>query len=207
MERAIFYIVLGYLSGSVLFARLGERLFHRGGVIDASPDRNPGTFNAFQYGGFWCGVFTLCGDLFKGLIPVWLYVAGSGGLPWHDPWLSLVMAAPVLGHIFPVFYRFKGGKGIATTFGCLLGLLPEIRPVAIFAVFFLLFTLVLQITPHYHRTLVTYLCTLVAIYLMRGPTAVSAGFLLITGMVFVRLLTSQEEKEKMKVKVKLLWRR
>ncbi|MCD8382213.1 MAG: glycerol-3-phosphate acyltransferase [Clostridiales bacterium] len=207
MERAIFYIILGYLSGSVLFARLGERLFRRRDAIEESPDQNPGTFNAFRYGGFWCGVFTLCGDLLKGLLPVGLYLAGSDVLPWNDPWLSLVMAAPVLGHILPVFYRFRGGKGIATTFGCLLGLLPEFRPVAIFAAFFLLFTLVLQITPNYHRTLVTYLCTLFAMYLICGSTAVSAGFLLITGMVYVRLLTSQEEKEKMKVKVKLLWRR
>ncbi|MCC8181773.1 MAG: glycerol-3-phosphate acyltransferase [Clostridiales bacterium] len=205
MERAVFYSILGYLAGSLLFARIGERLFHRMGAIEESADQNPGTFNAFQYGGFWCGVFTLCGDLLKGLIPVWLYLAGSGEPPWNDPWLSLVMAAPVLGHILPVFYHFKGGKGIATTFGCLLGLLPEFRPLVIFAAFFLLFTLVLQITPNYHRTLVTYLCTLAGMYLICGATAISAGFLLITGMVYVRLITSQEEKEKMKVK--LLWRR
>lgn len=117
------------------------------------------------------------------------------------------MTAPVLGHILPVFYCFQGGKGIAVTFGCLLGLLPAIKPVAIFAAFFLLFSLCLQITPHYYRTLVTYFCTLAALYLTSGATAVCVGFLLITGLVFGRLLTSQEEKEKMNVKVKLLWRR
>lgn len=186
---------------------MAERLFHRSGAIEESPDQNPGAFNAFQYGGFRCGVFTLCGDLLKGLLPVWLYIAGSGVSLWHDPWLSLVMAAPVLGHILPVFYRFQGGKGIAATFGCLLGLLPTIRPVALFAVFFLLFTLGLQITPHYYRTLVTYLCTLAALFLTCGATSVCFGFLITTGLVFVRLLSSQEEKEKMEVKAKLLWKR
>ncbi len=141
MKRAIFYTIIGYLSGSVLFARVAERLFQRKGAIEESPDQNPGAFNAFRYGGFWCGLLTLCGDLLKGLLPVGLYLAGSGVSPWNDPWLSPVMTAPVLRHILPVFYRFQGGKGIAASFGCLLGLLPVIKPVAIFAAFFLLFSL------------------------------------------------------------------
>lgn len=77
MKRAIFYTIIGYLSGSVLFARIAERLFHRKGAIEESPDQNPGAFNAFRYGGFRCGLLTLCGDLLKGRSP-W-------GSTWRAP--------------------------------------------------------------------------------------------------------------------------
>ena len=121
--RDALYIIFGYLLGSILFARLGGLIFKKTDIMAESPDKNPGTMNAFTYGGFRCGVFTLCGDLFKGFLPVFLY--RSGELPENPLMLSFVMAAPVLGHILP-FYDIKhGGKGIAATFGCFLGLLPH----------------------------------------------------------------------------------
>lgn len=51
--------------------------------------------------------------------------------------LSAVLAAPVVGHAFPIFYRMKGGKGIAVSFGCLLGMLPMWKPAAILAAYFI----------------------------------------------------------------------
>lgn len=93
-----------------------------------SCDKNPGTFNAYQYGGFLCGTLTLCGDLLKGFLPVFLYHGGS--VSAADAGLAFVMAAPVYGHVLPVFHKLQGGKGIAVSFGCLLGLLPEARPVS-----------------------------------------------------------------------------
>lgn len=124
--RDALYIIFGYLLGSILFARLGGLIFKKTDIMAESPDKNPGTMNAFTYGGFRCGVFTLCGDLFKGFLPVFLY--RSGELPENPLMLSFVMAAPVLGHILP-FYDIKhGGKGIAATFGCFLGLLPHWDP-------------------------------------------------------------------------------
>ena len=69
----VLYILLGYLSGSVLYARIAAKVFHKPQLLQCSPDQNPGAANAFQYGGFWCGVFTLSGDLLKGFLPVFLY--------------------------------------------------------------------------------------------------------------------------------------
>lgn len=63
-RRFIYYF--GYLLGSILFARLGGLIFKKTDIMAESPDKNPGTMNAFTYGGFRCGVFTLCGDLLKG---------------------------------------------------------------------------------------------------------------------------------------------
>ena len=202
MRRILFFAALGYLSGSLLFARFFGRIFCRRDITAGSPDQNPGTFNAFQNGGFLCGVLTLCGDLLKGFVPVFLYRGGS--MPAAGMGLVFVMAAPVLGHILPVFHKFRGGKGIAVTFGCLLGLLPEARPLLIFAFVFLFFSLVVRITPNYHRTLFTYLVSVPGMILFVPDSAICLGFGLIAALVVGRLLRSSERKAA--CKVGLIWK-
>lgn len=197
---ALWFAVFGYLSGSVLYARVFARLFGKSKALEDSQDRNPGTFNAFKYVSFWCGVWTLSFDLLKGFLPVFLYLRWNGQKPPHA--LALVIAAPVIGHIYPLFFKFRGGKGIAATFGCLLGLLPFWQPLAILALFFIFFSVVLQISPHFHRTLASYLGTCLGMLLL-GNSAVALGFSLITAAVFVHMLAGSKETEK--VKVSFLW--
>lgn len=150
MYRTLLYTILGYLSGSLLFAKFFNRLLDGEDVTAESPDKNPGVYNAFLYGGKFCGILTLCCDLLKGFFPVYLYSrapdlplfpAGNGpAIPVvSGGGLALVLAAPVLGHIFPLWHRFRGGKGITVTFGVLLGLLPQAGPVVILACVFLFF--------------------------------------------------------------------
>lgn len=117
------------------------------------PDSNPGTYNAYTYGGFWCGALTLVCDLLKGFLPVFLYIRVSGGTPLG---LVLVMSAPALGHIFPIWHKFDGGKGIAVSFGVLLGLAPNMLPVLTLALTYLLFSLVFKVNPHFYRLILTY---------------------------------------------------
>ena len=200
--RTALFSLLGYLSGSVLYARVFARVFRKEEMIEKSKDKNPGTANAFLYGGFWCGCLTLLFDLLKGFVPVYLYLRCVGRTIPDGYGLSLVLAAPVVGHAFPVFYRGRGGKGIAVTFGCLLGLLPMWQPVGALIVFFLFFSGILRITPHLKRTLVVYVCTLCSL-LYRGQTSVLIGFAMITAVVSLRMYLSTEEKERMKVR--LLW--
>lgn len=197
----VLFVLLGYLSGSILYARIFAKLFKKENIIEGSKDRNPGTANAFMHGGFWCGVLTLIFDILKGLLPVCLFMQTQTDLSA----LPFVMAAPVVGHVFPLFYKFKGGKGIATTFGCLLGLIPLWQPFVIQAVFFIFFSAILRITPHYHRTLITYLCSLLCIVSFAEQSSVMIGFSIITVAVYIRMLTSPEERKKMGVK--LLWMR
>ena len=59
MLRTVLFICMGYLSGSVLYALVFAKIFHKGDILEQSSDHNPGTANAFMYGGFWCGLFTL----------------------------------------------------------------------------------------------------------------------------------------------------
>lgn len=194
------FVLLGYLSGSVLYAVVFAKLLKKGNVAEMSKDHNPGASNAFAYGGFWCGTLTLIFDMLKGFLPVSAYLAYCSYQNEAPSLLTLVVAAPVIGHIFPAFYDFQGGKGIAATFGCLLGLLPKWQPVAILAAFFVFFSVVLRITPHYHRTLASYLCAAAYMAFQLDSRAIALGFVMITAAVCVRMLTSREEKEKMEVK-------
>lgn len=202
---AIAFAFLGYLSGSVLYARIFARLFKKENMIEKSKDRNPGTANAFMHGGFWCGVLTLIFDLLKGFLPVFLFLQfGVVDAP-NTLMVAAVLAAPVIGHAFPLFFRFKGGKGIAVSFGCLLGLLPLWQPFAALAVFFIFFSVVFKITPHFHRTLAAYICSLAAVIFNVDNTGILIGFLIITLTVVARLMLSKEKTEK--IGVKLLWMR
>lgn len=196
MRSAALFSLLGYASGSVLYALVFAKLFNKD-LLSDSCDRNPGAANAFQNGGFLCGVCTLCCDLLKGFLPVFLYLrhCGSGA------GLALVLAAPVLGHVFPAWRRFRGGKGIAVSFGCLLGLAPDMLPVLIFAGFFILYSTLIKISPHFYRTLAAYLCACGAMPLLGVGQAVCIGFLLITLSVFLRFRLSREEREKLEVKL------
>ncbi len=84
--------------------------------------KNPGATNVLRYGGKKAAILTLLGDSLKGLIPV--LVAGYLGLSLE--WLVLIGIAAFLGHLFSLFYGFKGGKGVATAMGIYLGLNPLI---------------------------------------------------------------------------------
>lgn len=202
MTRDLFYIAAGYLSGSILFAYLFGMLLKHKDVAKESRDKNPGTANAFCYGGFLCGLLTLAGDLMKGFLPVHLYIKGAP-LVSYGISLAFVLAAPVLGHVFPVFFRFRGGKGIAVSFGCLLGLFPEIGPVCVLAFTFVFYSVILRITPHYHRTCLTYLSAAVIIRFFVKYQYVRLGFLIIALLIQLRMLLSTEEKEK--CRARLLW--
>lgn len=120
-----------------------------------SSDGNPGTANAFLYGGVFCGILVLLADLGKGALPVFL---AARHLDPEEKLFALVMAAPVVGHAYPLIDRYgKGGKAIAVSFGVLLGLYPVFLPVLLLAGVYLFFSLVLVVEPHSLRTGLTFL--------------------------------------------------
>lgn len=185
----------------MLYAPLITRLLGREDAIARSRDNNPGVANAFMYGGFLCGTLTLLCELAKGLLPVLLWVQLAGA---QSPWTPLMLASPVAGHVLPVFSGFRGGKGIAVTFGVLLGfVIHDPAPLVLLAAFFLLFSLVIRISPHLQRTLSTYLCTLLTLVLLHSTPGALPGFALITGLVCFRLITSPEPRERMRIRI--LW--
>jgi acyl phosphate:glycerol-3-phosphate acyltransferase len=106
--------VFAYLLGSVSSAIVIARLF---GLKDPREvgSGNPGATNILRYGGKKAAILTLLGDVLKGAVPVLTaHLLGADSLI-----LALTMLAAFLGHVFPVFHGFKGGKGVATAFGAL----------------------------------------------------------------------------------------
>jgi glycerol-3-phosphate acyltransferase PlsY len=111
--------LLAYLLGSLSFAILLSRL-SGGPDPRASGSGNPGATNMLRVAGRKLAVLTLLGDLLKGLLPV--LVAYLVGLDiQQQAWVGL---AAVAGHLYPLYFRFRGGKGVATAAGMLLGLYP-----------------------------------------------------------------------------------
>lgn len=198
--RTILFVFFAYLSGSVLYADLFGSLAGKKQLLQDSADKNPGAANAFRYYGLWYGLLTLAGDLAKGFLPVRLYIRSTAPEAWAIP---LIMAAPVLGHILPLFHRFHGGKGIAATFGVLLGLCPYAAPVVLFASVFVLLSTVLRVDPTFYRTMLAYVLTAAAMLAVRIAPEVQIGFFVICCAVLLRLHRSDEEREK--PEVKLLW--
>ncbi|WP_309045052.1 MULTISPECIES: glycerol-3-phosphate 1-O-acyltransferase PlsY [Marinobacter] len=108
-----------YLGGSVLFALPVCKIW---GLPDprAQGSGNPGATNVYRTGGWRPALITLALDAAKGWLPVWLaHNAGLSALVQ-----AMVALFAVTGHMIPVFYRFKGGKGVATALGAGLALAP-----------------------------------------------------------------------------------
>lgn len=108
-------IILSYFLGSVNFAYIAARI--KGIDISSSGSGNPGTSNVLRTLGKGSAAIVLIGDLLKGAIPVIFFS--------EDQYFLLYGVAAVLGHIYPVFYKFKGGKGVATYLGVYIAIVLQ----------------------------------------------------------------------------------
>lgn len=115
------FLVAAYLLGSISFAIVVARVY---GLPDprSHGSGNPGATNMMRTGRKSAAALTLIGDALKGYVAVWLaqWATATWGLPTYTPYLAALAA--FLGHLFPVFFGFKGGKGVATAVGVLLAL-------------------------------------------------------------------------------------
>jgi glycerol-3-phosphate acyltransferase PlsY len=113
----LIFTILAYLLGSVCTAVLVCKFM---GLADPRTEgsRNPGATNVLRIAGKQAALFVLIADGLKGFIPVVLaWMFGVSGFA-----LGIVALAALLGHIYPVFFQFKGGRGVATAMGGLFGL-------------------------------------------------------------------------------------
>jgi glycerol-3-phosphate acyltransferase PlsY len=112
-------IVAAYLLGSVPFAMISSKLF---GLADPRTygSGNPGATNVLRSGNKKAALFTLIGDAAKGAVAV--IIAQQIGLSVTQ--IGLVALAVFIGHLYPIFLKFKGGKGVATAAGVLLAFDP-----------------------------------------------------------------------------------
>jgi acyl phosphate:glycerol-3-phosphate acyltransferase len=131
MLASIAFVIAAYLLGSVSFAVVTSKLF---GLPDPHSygSGNPGATNVLRTGNKLAAILTLVGDGAKGWLAVFLaqtYGPVAGVADWT---VAAVVLAAFVGHVFPVFHRFAGGKGVATAAGIVLALsLPLFAALAV----------------------------------------------------------------------------
>lgn len=115
----IIWIIAAYLLGSIAFGILMSKAF---GLPDPRTvgSGNPGATNVARSGKKLPAILTLLGDALKGWLPVWLALQ-SNMLMWVAAAVGL---AVFFGHLYPIYHRFKGGKGVATALGVMLAISP-----------------------------------------------------------------------------------
>jgi acyl phosphate:glycerol-3-phosphate acyltransferase len=119
--------VASYLIGSISFAVV---VSHAMGLADPRSygSGNPGATNVLRTGNKKAAILTLIGDAFKGWLPVWVVTNYGAHFGLDETALNSAVAlsaiAVFLGHLFPVFFKFQGGKGVATAAGVLLAIHP-----------------------------------------------------------------------------------
>ena len=128
MPVGLFIALFGYLLGSVPTGFLLAKFFSK---VDPRKmgSKNIGATNIFRTAGKGLGILTLVGDVLKGMIPIGIAIQ----LSISDLWLAVVGLSTFLGHIFPIFLGFRGGKGVATALGVYL----VISPIAVLMEFLL----------------------------------------------------------------------
>ncbi|WP_112183799.1 glycerol-3-phosphate 1-O-acyltransferase PlsY [Ralstonia sp. GX3-BWBA] len=136
----VIFAVAAYLIGSISFAVVVSRAM---GLADPRTygSGNPGATNVLRSGNKKAAILTLLGDAAKGWLAVWLALFLAPRFGVDETGIALVVIAVFLGHLYPVFHRFAGGKGVATAAGILLALnvwlgLATLATWLIIAVFF-----------------------------------------------------------------------
>ena len=160
----LYYILLGvvsYFIGNVTFARLISKAEH--GDITKHASGNPGTLNMWRTFGFWPGIFTFLLDMVKGLV-VTLVAYLTFGYLGCNPEIALYVAgfSVILGHIFPIIYKFKGGKGIATAIGVFL-------------------------VANWWVTLIAFVCMIIGMLIIKYASVDTLGFVLALSIVEICL--------------------
>ena len=117
----IVFVIAAYLLGSISFAVITSKLF---GLADPRTygSGNPGATNVLRSGKKAAAALTLFGDATKGWLAVFLAIQFAPSNVSYTMLAAAVALAVFIGHLFPIFLRFKGGKGVATAFGVLLAL-------------------------------------------------------------------------------------
>jgi len=133
MINQIIITLIAYLIGSLSFGILASKLFN---IADPRTmgSKNPGATNVMRQGNKVAAIFTLLGDMLKATIL--LLIAKFYGV--SDSLIVLIAVAVMLGHVYPIYYQFKGGKGVATSLGILLGISPVLA-LSVFIIWIIIF--------------------------------------------------------------------
>ncbi len=189
---AVYWLLLimgGFLFGGVMFCERIPRRFANKDIYEISVDNNPGAFNVFKHCGKKIGGICLFLDVMKGTVPV---LIASLLMDADNIAYTMTVIAPVFGHAVGLFNKLRGGKGIATSFGVMLGMIPVTWiGIVSLVVLYLLFSFVIKINPASKRSVVVYalnalVCGIVITVV--GMPFAAVGCVGISAVVIVRFL-------------------
>jgi glycerol-3-phosphate acyltransferase PlsY len=180
----VLFSLIGFLSGSVMYSYEIPKLVKGIDVRKAAPDRNPGGANAIHVAGAGIGLVCVALDVLKAFVPVYAAVVFAG---IRGAELVPVTAAPVFGHAFTPFLKFRGGKAIASFFGSMLGLFPLSRIVLLPAAVMFLFKLLLDIRPDSLCVFAGLFVSCVALLFLEPDPSVRTSFFLTQAVVLYKI--------------------
>lgn len=135
--KEVLVVILCYLIGSIPFSYISAQILAHTDVRSRGSG-NVGATNVYRTSGAWAAIPALAGDLLKGAVAAWLGLAMGGPIM-----VILCSLAAVIGHCYPLFLKFRGGKAVATAGGVVLFLMPKVGLVLL-----LLFITVLVVTRY-----------------------------------------------------------
>ncbi|MFH4354652.1 MAG: glycerol-3-phosphate 1-O-acyltransferase PlsY [Neisseriaceae bacterium] len=163
--NSIVLIALAYFIGSIPFAILTSRFFHLKDPRSYG-SKNPGATNVMRSGHRTAALLTLLGDALKGWLVVFFalrYMSEWGITSYTVAAIALVV---VLGHIFPIFLKFQGGKGVATAIGVIFALSPQIA--LIMCILWIILVLATKVSA-LGALVVCMLCPFLSLYFIDQP--------------------------------------
>jgi glycerol-3-phosphate acyltransferase PlsY len=174
--------IVSYLLGSIPWGLILTRRFS-GIDVRRNGSGNIGATNVYRLGGARLAILTLAADILKGLIPVWLAVSIAPENFGGDLFCSAVALAAVLGHLFPIYLKFKeGGKGIAVAAGCFLLIAPVASTISII-VFILSVWLLNRVSL---SSLIASILLPFTVWLTTGSVPITGGAGIVAGLIIIR---------------------
>ncbi len=171
--RAVIVVILAYLIGSIPFGYMIVRIM-RGGDVRMTGSGGTGATNVSRSAGKLAGILTLVLDFMKGAI---VGLAATQAI--HDPVNAAAAVAVIVGHIFPVWLRFRGGKGVATGAGVFLVLAPKA-----FLAAAIVFLIVVLLTRYVSLGSILAALTIpIVVYLTKAPQTLLAAAIIDTLLI------------------------
>ncbi|HZJ78918.1 MAG TPA: glycerol-3-phosphate acyltransferase [Clostridia bacterium] len=199
MSNYFLFIFAGFISGSIMYSYLIAKIFYDVDIIEQGEDHNPGTTNVMRCVSVKLGILCMILDVLKGMVPVLIALRF---LDTQNKLFAIVIAAPVLGHAFSPFLKFRGGKAIASTFGVFLGLSTlECPIVLLLALPMAFFSAVMVIKPDSLRVIIS-MVTFAAIGMalpMVPPSYALSAVIITATVVFKHIINFGDEKASFKL--------
>ena len=183
--QVILFSILGYFSGSVLYASWIPHTFGHMDVRELSSDGNPGTANVFSVCGPKYGVPAGILEFAKGFVPVtaaWFILDPREMGMFYVP----IILAPVIGHMFSIFNHFRGGVGIAATFGTLIAVFFGTRLLILLVIIYSLAKWCFRIKNRHKRTTVVFTAFLIGTLILETNSVYRMAYSLLSTLILVK---------------------